>query len=180
MKVLLLGASGLLGHNVLRCLMDEGHRVVVLVRRADTLRFGGDYALRLGSLLDYPTLLSAAEGCDAVVNCAGTTDMSLLHYDDYLPVNRDLCSMLARLLDETGINTLVHTSTVNTIEGEGEPTALATSWYAESKREGERLVLAAVRKPGRHIVVVNPGFMLGPWDAKPCRGVCCCSATAGR
>lgn len=180
MKVLLLGASGLLGHNVLRLLMESGHRVVALVRRADALRLGGDYEVRLGSLLDYPTLLAAAEGCDAVVNCAGVTDMSLRHYDDYLPVNRDLCGMLARLLDDTGISTLVHTSTVNTIgygaadhaADEHEPMRrpFTESWYAESKREGEQLVLAAARVPGRHVVVVNAGYMLGPWDVKPSSG----------
>lgn len=180
MKVLLLGASGLLGHNVLRLLMESGHRVVALVRRADALRLGGDYEVRLGSLLDYPTLLAAAEGCDAVINCAGVTDMSLRHYDDYLPVNRDLCGMLARLLDDTGISTLVHTSTVNTIgygtadhsADEHEPMRrpFTESWYAESKREGEQLVLAAARVPGRHVVVVNAGYMLGPWDVKPSSG----------
>ena len=181
MRVLLLGASGLLGHNTLRCLMDSGHRVVALVRRADALRIEGDYEVRLGSLLDYATLHAAAEGCDAIVNCAGVTDMSLLHYEDYLPVNRDLCGMLARLLDDRGINILVHTSTVNTIDvvrssefGMGKtevtPKCLTNSWYARSKREGEQLVLAASRKDGRHVVVVNAGYLLGPWDVKPSSG----------
>lgn len=170
----------MLGHNVLRCLMEEGHRTVALVRRADAIHFDGDYEVRLGSLLDYPTLLAAAKGCDAVVNCAGVTDMSLRDYEDYLPVNRDLCSMLSRLLDETGIDILVHTSTVNTIGG-GTPERAAdesvpmckpftSSWYALSKQEGERLVLAASRGESRHVVVVNPGYMLGPWDVKPSSG----------
>lgn len=181
MRVLLLGASGLLGHNTLHCLMDSGHRVVALVRRAGALCVDGDYEVRLGSLLDYATLRAAAEGCDAIVNCAGVTDMSLLHYEDYLPVNRDLCGMLAQLLDDLGINILVHTSTVNTIDevrgsefGSGKnevtPKCLTTSWYAVSKREGEQLVLAAARKEGRHVVVVNAGYMLGPWDVKPSSG----------
>lgn len=179
MKVLLLGASGLLGHNVLRRLMDEGHQVVVLVRRADAIRFDGDYETRIGSLLDYPTLLAAADGCDAIINCAGVTDMSLMRYEDYLPVNRDLCGMMVRLLDETGIDTLVHTSTVNTIgHGNAERPAdesvpmrppFTESWYAQSKLEGERMVLAAATE-GRHVVVVNAGFMLGPWDTKPSSG----------
>lgn len=194
MKVLLLGASGLLGHNVLHCLMEEKHRAVILVRRADAMRIEGDYEVCTGSLLDYPTLLAAAESCDAIINCAGVTDMSLRRYEDYLPVNRDLCGMLTRLLDETGINILIHTSTVNTIgglwsveggkckveSGQWEDVPMCApfteSWYARSKQEGERLVLAAAtngkQNTGgeRHIVVVNPGFMLGPWDVKPSSG----------
>ncbi len=181
MKVLLLGATGLLGHNVLRQLADGGHEVVALVRRADGLRTAGPWEVREGSMLDYATLARAAAGCDAVVNCAGTTDMALLRREDYLPMNRDLCRLLVRLLEEEGIGTLVHTSTVNTIgygtaahpadESAPMQAPCLGSLYAESKREGEAIVLeAAQRLEGRHIVVVNPGFMLGAWDAKPSSG----------
>lgn len=38
MKVLLLGATGLLGHNVLQKLMADGHEVNVVVRRADGIK----------------------------------------------------------------------------------------------------------------------------------------------
>jgi len=182
MKVLVLGASGLLGHNVLRRLKADGHEAVALVRRSDAIRLPDEgYEVRLGSLLDYPTLLHAAEGCDAIINCAGTTDMSLLHFEDYLPVNKELCGMLVRLIEELDIHILVHTSTVNTI-GHGAPghptdedepmhAPFTDSWYAESKLQGEQLVLAAARRmKDRHIVVVNPGFMIGPWDVKPSSG----------
>ena len=180
MKVLLIGATGLLGHNVLLRLLNEGHRVVALVRRIDGIRLpqSGWEAVK-GSLLDYETLRKASEGCDAVINCAGCTDMSLRHYKDFLPVNHELCALLARLLDDTGINILVHTSTVNTI-GYGthdNPSAeevpmckpFLGSYYADSKREGEQLILASA-KEGRHVVVINPGFMIGPWDVKPSSG----------
>lgn len=180
MKVLLTGATGLLGHNVLRRLMDEGHQVVALVRRADGICLPQEgFQTVVGSLLDYGTLCKAAEGCEAIVNCAGVTDMSLLRYEDYLSVNRDLPKMLVRLMKEHGINTLVHTSTVNTIGyGTAEKPAdesvpmcapFKGSYYAESKREGELAVLAAATE-GRHVIVINPGFMLGPYDVKPSSG----------
>lgn len=186
MKVLLLGATGLLGHNVLRRLMDEGHRVVALVRRAGGIQLPVTDASQQvqtveGSLLDYDTLSCAAEGCDAIINCAGTTDMSLRRYEDFLPVNRDLCAMLVRVMEERNIRVLVHTSTVNTIGyGTAEQPAdesapmrppFAGSFYADSKREGEKIVLeAAQRWPEWHLVVINPGYMLGPWDVKPSSG----------
>lgn len=180
MKVLLLGATGLLGRNVLPRLMDRGHEVVALVRRAAAVdRSQGALTTVEGSLLDYPTLSRAAQGCDAVVNCAGCTDMSLQR-EEFLPVNRDLCSLLVRLMDEQGIGTMVHTSTVNTRgygRAEGRPADESApmqppflgSPYADSKRAGEEIVLKAATE-GRHVVVVNPGFMLGPCDAKPSSG----------
>lgn len=180
MKVLLLGATGLLGHNVLLRLMDEDHQVVVLVRHSDGIHLEmKGWETVTGSLLDYNTLEKASEGCDAIINCAGTTDMSLRHYEDYLPVNRALCEMLVRLVNEHGINILVHASTVNTI-GYGsldhpadESTPMQSpfkgSFYADSKFEGEQIILSAATA-SRHVVVINPGYMIGPYDVKPSSG----------
>ena len=49
MRVLLLGASGLLGHNVLRRLLDEGHEVRVLVRRPDAVKLHGEWETVTGT-----------------------------------------------------------------------------------------------------------------------------------
>ena len=179
--ILLLGASGLLGHNVLRLLLERGLRVRVLLRPgSDLLPLEGVSLSELeavrGSLLDYPTLLRAAEGCEAVINCAGTTDMRLPRVEDFYPVNRDLPSLLGRLLVESGVRTLVHTSTANTIAAgtrmhptdESAPFAAPfdRSPYAISKREGEERLLSSV-PAGRRVIIVCPGFLLGPYDAKP-------------
>ena len=182
MKVLLLGASGLLGHNVLRRLVADGHDVRIVVRRPDAVTLEPQkWETIVGSVLDADTLSSAAKGCDAIVNCAGTTDMSLRRLEDYLPVNRDLCQMILEAMDCHGISTLVHTSTVNTIGNgsadhpadESVPMSMPCigSFYADSKRIGEELILSASKAhPERHIVVINPGFMIGAYDAKPSSG----------
>lgn len=182
MKVMLLGASGLLGHNMLQRLMAEGHNVVALVRRPGSIKLqGGGWQEIVGTPLDYETLSKTAEGCDAVINCAGVTDMSLRRIDDYLPVNRDLPEMIVRVMESHGIKSLVHTSTVNTI-GYGSAIQPADetvpmrepfvdSFYAKSKRKGEQAVLEAARQqPDWHVVVINPGFMIGAWDVKPSSG----------
>jgi dihydroflavonol-4-reductase len=41
--------------------------------------------------------------------------------------------------------------------------------YVVTKREAERVVLAEVER-GLAATIVNPGFMLGPWDWKPSSG----------
>lgn len=186
MTILLLGGNGLLGHNVLYHLLQQGYAVHALLRNFSALHTDGfPYTDRLtlfqGSLLDDADLAAAAAGCDAIVNCAGITDMSLLHYDDYLPVNSLLCARLERLMEVQGISRLVHTSTANTIgygapgrcadEGSAMQEPFLRSYYACSKAEGERCLLAAaVRHPQWHIVIVNPGFMVGSYDAKPSSG----------
>ena len=190
--ILLLGATGLLGHNVLRLLLERGEAVRALVRPGSSLLplgLPGEPAgsglpepeVVRGSLLDYDTLLAAAAGCGAVVNCAGTTDMRLPRVEDFLPVNRDLPALLCRVLDASGIRTLVHVSTANTVapgtrerpSDESAPFAAPfdRSPYALSKKAGEDLLLAyAAEHPERRVVIVNPGFMLGAFDAKPSSG----------
>lgn len=182
MKVLLLGASGLLGHNVLHRLVASGHGVVAVVRRADAIQLDGSgWKTVVGRIDDSATVMAAAEGCDAIVNCAGVTDMGMLHREDYMPVNRDLCSTLVSVMEYHGIRTLVHASTVNTIGGgtpecpadESRPAAppFSDSYYADSKSAGEAVLLAAAREHNDwHVVIVNPGFMLGPMDVKPSSG----------
>lgn len=187
MKILLLGATGLLGHNVLRLLLERGYSVVALVRdRArivlpDVVRDTPQLTIVTGSLLDEGDLRHAASGCDAIVNCAGTTDMSLLRYADYLPVNRQLVENLLEIIDEKDMAAFVHVSTANTV-GFGTCSRLADeeapmeppftqSFYAQSKREGESLILkAAEAHPERHMIILNPGFMMGPFDTHPSSG----------
>ena len=187
--ILLLGATGLLGHNVLRLLLERGEAVRVVVRPGSSLCPIGrsrdisspDPEIIRGSILDHDTLLDAARGCSAIINCAGTTDMRLSRVEDFRPVNRDLPILLCRVLEETGIPTLVHTSTANTIApgprehptDESAPFAAPfdRSPYAISKKEGEERLLAwAAEHPEQRVVIVNPGFMLGAWDPKPSSG----------
>lgn len=184
MNVLLLGSTGLLGHNVLHCLLKEGHKVVALVRNAEVIKDVADNPLLTvvkGSLTNVEDLRRAIQGCDAVVNCAGTTDMSLLRYDDYLPVNKTLCEQVLQLMDEMGIATYVHVSTANTV-GYGTSNSpgteeaemrspFAESYYARSKREAETMIdWYSSGHPQGHIVILNPGFMVGAYDSKPSSG----------
>lgn len=191
--ILLLGATGLLGHNVLRLLLERGEPVRVLIRPESKLlsletwsppemSADGQELRRpeivYGDPMDFTTLYKAAQDCVGIVNCIGTTDMSLPGVNDFLPVNCNFPAMLCHLMESTGINFLVHTSTANTIlPGTKEfPTdesypfgaPFDTSPYAISKKAGEDQLLSYARShPGRSIVIVNPGFMIGPFDAKP-------------
>lgn len=182
MTVLLLGGNGLLGHNVLRQLLDRGHSVHALVRNVQSLHIQHpDITHFEGSFLNPDTLRQAAQGCNAIINCTGTTDMSLPHLDDYLPVNKEGCQRVAEVMEQLHIDTLVQVSTANTI-GYGSPTLTADetlpwqppfsqSYYAQSKKAGEEITLRlAQRHPDWHIIVVNPGFMLGAYDYKPSSG----------
>ena len=121
--ILLLGATGLLGHNVLKLLLSQGRRVRCIVRKGSFLdpavtgvATPGQLELVSGSILDEGLLGDCVVGCKAVVNCAGVTDMTLGSIDDYRPVNTDLPLILARLLGGLGGGTLIDVSSANTVD----------------------------------------------------------------
>jgi nucleoside-diphosphate-sugar epimerase len=73
MRVLVAGASGVLGQPAVRELLAAGHQVVGLVRddAAETVVLGlGAEACR-GDLLDAETVTASARGADAIVNLSG-------------------------------------------------------------------------------------------------------------
>lgn len=178
-----------MGQNVLRQLLQQGHTVHLVVREKakrpeltlETACDASQIKTFVGSFLDFEVLSAAATGCDAIVNCAGTTDMALRHQADYYPVNRDACTTIVKTMECCGIGTLVHVSTANTI-GYGTPqhstdetapmeAPFTDSYYALSKSDGEQIVAATAEKhPSWHVITVNPGFMLGAHDIKPSSG----------
>ena len=187
--ILLTGASGLLGHNVLITLLQRGEQVIAPLRDASRLHLPASLAgspnLHIIPMesIQFPLPESAIHHShiSAIINCAGTTDMSLPTLDDFMPVNKDLVEHLVMLMRDHDIPTLVHVSTANTI-GYGSADNPATeeapfqepftaSYYARSKRDAEQLLdQVAHDGSGHRIVVVNPGFMVGTYDTKPSSG----------
>ena len=183
MKIFLTGSNGLLGQNVLRQLLQRGHEVNVLVRpgKENLIAEGSPWKQHLciftGSILKAPDLEQAMKGCQAVIHCAGDTQMNHLRLTDYRPINVDCVQLILNIMRRLNIHRMVHVSTANTI-GYGSPsqianetmpmeTPFAESFYALTKKEGEDLVIdASSLCSENHLVVVNPGFMLGAYDLK--------------
>ncbi|WP_435359917.1 NAD(P)H-binding protein [Haloarchaeobius sp. DFWS5] len=65
MRVLVTGATGFVGGNLVPALVDAGHEVVALVRDASRYEGPDEAEVVVGDLLDYESLPPAFEGCDA-------------------------------------------------------------------------------------------------------------------
>lgn len=78
-KILLLGASGMLGQPVAHSLVKQGHHVRILVRSPERARkiFGDTVEIIRGSATNKEDLQSALSGCDAV-HISLTQDSELL------------------------------------------------------------------------------------------------------
>src|SRR5262245_23608794 len=71
MKILITGATGLIGRSVCRSLIDEGHQVAVLSRRPPAaIELAGVIAFRWEPVAESPPA-AALEGVEAVIHLAG-------------------------------------------------------------------------------------------------------------
>ena len=181
MKVLVTGANGLLGHHVVMQLLDSGHDVNIIVRSRRNIYFDiSKTTVTEGEFTHYETLKLAAKDCEAVIHMAAVTATDLLHYEDYKKINVDGSAVIIRVADELKINNIVFVSTANTIgygtkehladESAGIEFPFSKSFYAQSKIEAEKLYVEASKKADRHVVIVNPTFMIGSHDTKPSSG----------
>lgn len=182
MKTLVTGANGLLGANVVRELESRGKEVRVLVRpRANLLALKGTRAeMATGDILDPVSLGQALNGCDEVIHAAANTNQWPVHYEAYEAVNVTGTRNVIRACLHNGIKRAVFVSTANTF-GPGSKETPGTelsefngyhigSGYITSKFVAQQQVIEAVEKHGLPAVIVNPTFMIGPFDAKPSSG----------
>ncbi len=181
MKILVTGANGLLGHHVVMQLQQMKHKIRILLRGTRDVYFNTkEIEIIKGTFTDYNQMKSAADGCDTIIHIAAVTATDLLHYEDYRNVNIAGAANVIRVADDLSINKIVFVSTANTI-GYGNPDKEADercdikypfnkSFYARSKVEAEKLFVEASKKTGRHVIIINPTFIIGSHDVKPSSG----------
>jgi len=182
MKVLMTGADGILGNNLVRLLLDRGHEVKCLIEPGKTARYLEDLSIErlIGNILNYNDLSSAAQGCAVVIHAAAKTDTFPPQHESYWTINVQGTRNVIAAVKEQGVRRLIFVGTANSFGAgdehtPGDETSPYTSGkygldYMCSKREAQEEVLKAVQEDGLDAVVVNPTFMIGPYDSKPSSG----------
>ncbi len=181
MPVFVTGGTGFLGLNLVRLLVERGHRVRVLVR-SNAARLGLDSELIEfvhGDVTDAASVRRAMDGCDRVYHLAGWVQISPWGAATAHQVNVVGTANVCSAALETGVARLVHTSSIATIAAGtlNNPADEGTAWnlraegipYYQSKIGAERVVLDHVKR-GLDAVIVNPTYVVGPWDVKPSAG----------
>jgi dihydroflavonol-4-reductase len=174
-RVFVTGGTGVIGTALVTRLLERGHEVVAMARSdaaADTLNTRGVHVVR-GEGYDEDALADGMDGCDMAFNVAG---VNALCVDDTRPMERlnvDGPAAAVRAAARAGVARLVHTASAATI-GEapgtvGDERTPHRGWYLSTyertKTDGERAVLAAARKTGQDVVLVNPSSVQGPGRA---------------
>jgi nucleoside-diphosphate-sugar epimerase len=169
-RVLVTGASGMLGGAVALQFAGRGDDVVVLQRRPSGLAGVSEV---LGDVTDPKAVRAAASGADAVVHLAAKVSVTG-PWHEFEAVN---IGGTRTLLDEAraaGVDRFVYVSSPSVahvgraLVGAGNDPAdpiRARGHYARSKAAAESLALAADR-PDLAVVAIRPHLVWGPGDTQ--------------
>jgi 2-alkyl-3-oxoalkanoate reductase len=168
-KVLVTGASGMLGRTVAGALMDRGDDVCVLQRRPSGL----GCAEVLGDVADPVTVRGALSGREAVIHLAAKVDV-VGAWPDYARANIDGTRTVVEACRKAGVGRMVHVSSPSVahagrpLMGVGAAAADpqgARGHYSRSKAVAEQVALAA-DSPDLAVLVVRPHLVWGPGDTQ--------------
>ena len=169
MKVLVTGATSLIGRHTVAALQARGDEVTAFQRSAVEL---GDRSIS-GSVTDPEALAAACDGQQAVIHLAAkvgvTGDRS-----EYQKINVDGTRRLLDAARVAGVTSFVHVSSpsvahvgeplVGALAAPADPTG-TLGHYAITKAEAEVLALAE-SSPSMPVVAIRPHLVWGPGDTQ--------------
>jgi dihydroflavonol-4-reductase len=169
------GASGHLGANLVRLLLAKNRRVRALVRGKARALEGLAVECVTGDVLDSTSLARSFAGAETVFHLAGKVSTGCEPPTEVRAVNVTGTKNVVEACVAAGVGRLVHMSSIQalaTAVGKAEidetsPLILGTDRsrgvYDHTKAEAEHMVLAAVDE-GLSAVVLNPTAVIGPSD----------------
>ncbi len=166
------------GANLTRELYRLGHDLRLLVRPTANLRTLADIPAELfhGDINDPLAVSNAVAGCEYVVHAASITGQWGISFEEYERVNFTGTVHIAEACRARSVRKLIYVSTANTLghgtkkepgnELAGFSLFSAGSGYINSKYLAQQYILEQVEKHGLPAVVVNPTFIIGPYDVR--------------
>jgi 3beta-hydroxysteroid-4beta-carboxylate 3-dehydrogenase (decarboxylating) len=175
--ILVTGANGHLGGNLVRRLLQDGQSVRVLVRqKTKNVAIEGLSVDRVyGDLLDLPSVVSAVRGCKRIYHCAALVSIGRARLRELYDNNVTATRHLLQAAKEAGVSRVVATGSVEALTFDppkpinesvglypfGKPMP-----YSLAKAFAEHECLKAAVE-GLDVVIVVPTGIIGPNDFKP-------------
>jgi dihydroflavonol-4-reductase len=174
MKIAVTGASGHVGANLCRMLIDRGHEVKALIH--NSTKGIEDLGLEFvyGEINSEADLRKLCSGCEVVFHLAAC--ISIRKNDKKCrTINTESCITLLKAAKNEGVRKIIHFSSIHAYEQEpldielDETRSLALEGgasYERSKAMGQKIMTEA-SSPQLEVVVLNPTAILGPNDFQP-------------
>ena len=176
MTVVVTGASGHIGINLVRALAAEKRSVRVMVHHNHRFLEGLGVEIVRGDVTDAASLTRVFEGADVVYHLAGVISLLKNEWPLVERINVQGTRNVIEACRRSNVKRLVHFSSIHAINPEPldvpvDETHLLIQGhryppYDLSKSEGQREVRKSIAD-GLDAVIVNPTGVLGPYDYQP-------------
>lgn len=176
MRVLVTGASGHLGANLVRHLIGRGAEVRALQHHAHQALEGLDIEICKGDITDSASIKPAFRNIDAVFHLAASIS---IHSNDYEQLERINVAGTRNVVNhclDAGVSRLVHFSSIHAtgtgalderLSKDSIDTLISRyPAYDRSKAMSEFEIYSGLEK-GLDAVIIRPTAVLGPYDFQP-------------
>ena len=176
MRYFVTGATGFLGSEIVRQLVDRGDGVVALVRSPEkTDRLPDDVEIAIGDITEKATMREPMAGADGVFHIAGWYNIGVDDPESAKRINVDGTRLVLELMDELDIPRGVYTSTLAVFsdtngarpdesyryDGPHLTRYDLTKWRAHYE------VAEPMVEDGLPLIILQPGAIYGPGDRGP-------------
>jgi len=176
-KVFVTGGTGFIGGEVVRQLRARGDEVACLVRTPEKATKLTELGCELvaGSLSDGEALGKGMAGCDGLIHAAAMYEVGIpaKQHPAMYEANVRGSELALEAARDAGVGKIVYVSTVGTFgnthgevvdESYENPGKDFTSYYEETKLEGQRVAQRMIDEEGLPCTIVQPGGVYGPGD----------------
>ena len=174
--VVVTGATGHVGANLVRALLAQGRHVRALLHVNRQAIEGLDFEIASGDVCDPASLRQAFDGADVVYHLAARISLSMGDWPVVEMVNVTGTRNVAEACLNCGVRRLVHFSSIHAFNQEPLDITLDESRqfvesrrcppYDRSKAAGEKEVRKGIER-GLDAIIINPTAVIGPYDFEP-------------
>lgn len=180
--VFITGANGMLGASVTREALNQGYQVKAQILPGTSTKVLDGLAIEIveGNILDLDFLEKEMANCQYVINIAALTTIWPRRLESLFAVNLKGVQNIAKLAQQFGLKRMVQIGTANSFnhgskEAPGDENQPYTGDqfkmdYMDSKYEAQCHLLEMHRKQDFPVVILNPTYMIGPFDSGPTSG----------
>jgi dihydroflavonol-4-reductase len=181
-KVFVTGADGMLGSSICRELLDQGYHVKAMClpdRKTNTLT-NLPIEIVYGGIDKKEFLLKEMKGCQYVIHVAALVKIWPRRLSCINEVNLLGTQHVMEAVSTLKLKRMIHIGSANsfafgTKEEPGDESSSYNGWkygmdYIDSKYKAQQMLLRQFNKNGFPVIIINPTYMIGPFDSGPSSG----------
>lgn len=181
-KVFVTGADGMLGSSICRELLLQQYQVKAMClpgRKTNTLK-GLPIEIVAGDISDKQFLLNEMKDCNFVIHVAALTNVWPRRISKLMKINLQGTKNIMEACEELNLERMIHIGTACSFShgsksNPGDESDQFDGWkfkmdYINSKFLAQKMLLKRFNETGFPVVIINPTYMIGPFDSGPSSG----------